>query len=148
MSVPAVKGMSSPATPPILAAAFFATSIVLTVLPRFTDRPASILDNVPSAATRRRRQRYGPGRQRRSGDVDDSGTSFGQRTPPAAPEATPPSTATAPATTSRPTPQSPDLGVTEEMTVRPGAIDTPAGNTPPFPSPVRFSSAESREDTG
>ena len=34
----------------ILAAAFFATSIILTVLTRYGDRPASILDNVPAAA--------------------------------------------------------------------------------------------------
>jgi len=33
----------------ILAAAFFATSIILSVLTRFSDRPASILDNVPAA---------------------------------------------------------------------------------------------------
>ena len=33
----------------ILAAAFFATSIILTVLTRYSDRPASILDNVPAA---------------------------------------------------------------------------------------------------
>ena len=35
----------------VLAAAFFATSIILTVLTRFSDRPASILDNVPAANT-------------------------------------------------------------------------------------------------
>jgi preprotein translocase subunit SecG len=34
----------------ILAVAFFATSIVLTVLTRFGDRPSSILDNVPAAS--------------------------------------------------------------------------------------------------
>ena len=33
----------------VLAAAFFATSIILSVLTRFSDRPASILDNVPAA---------------------------------------------------------------------------------------------------
>ena len=38
-------------TTAILAAAFFATSIILTVLTRFSDRPASILDNVPAATT-------------------------------------------------------------------------------------------------
>jgi preprotein translocase subunit SecG len=38
-------------TTAILAAAFFATSIILTVLTRFADRPASILDNVPAANT-------------------------------------------------------------------------------------------------
>ena len=35
----------------ILAAAFFATSIILTVLTRFGDRPSSILDNVPASNT-------------------------------------------------------------------------------------------------
>ncbi|MCB1502451.1 MAG: preprotein translocase subunit SecG [Bauldia sp.] len=35
----------------ILAAAFFATSIALTLLTRFGDRPASILDSVPAATT-------------------------------------------------------------------------------------------------
>ena len=38
-------------TTAILAAAFFATSIILTVMTRFADRPASILDNVPAANT-------------------------------------------------------------------------------------------------
>lgn len=38
-------------TTAILAAAFFATSIILTVLTRFSDRPASILDDVPAANT-------------------------------------------------------------------------------------------------
>jgi preprotein translocase subunit SecG len=38
-------------TTAILAAAFFATSIILTVMTRFADRPASILDNVPAAQT-------------------------------------------------------------------------------------------------
>ena len=36
-------------TTAILAAAFFGTSIVLTVLTRLQDTPASILDNVPAA---------------------------------------------------------------------------------------------------
>jgi len=35
----------------ILAAAFFATSIILTLLSRYGDRPASILDDVPAATT-------------------------------------------------------------------------------------------------
>ena len=38
-------------TTAILAVAFFATSIILTVLTRFGDRPASILDNVPAQST-------------------------------------------------------------------------------------------------
>lgn len=38
-------------TTAILAAAFFATSIILTVLTRFGDRPSSILDNVPAQGT-------------------------------------------------------------------------------------------------
>ena len=38
-------------TTAILAAAFFATSIILTVMTRFADRPASILDDVPAAQT-------------------------------------------------------------------------------------------------
>ncbi|MFV0281821.1 MAG: preprotein translocase subunit SecG, partial [Rhodoblastus sp.] len=38
-------------TTAILAAAFFATSIILTVLTRYGDRPSSILDNVPAANT-------------------------------------------------------------------------------------------------
>jgi preprotein translocase subunit SecG len=38
-------------TTAILAAAFFATSIILTVMTRFADSPASILDNVPAANT-------------------------------------------------------------------------------------------------
>ena len=38
-------------TTAILAVAFFATSIILTILTRFADRPASILDNVPAAST-------------------------------------------------------------------------------------------------
>lgn len=36
-------------TTAILAAAFFATSIALTIVSRFQDRPASILDNVQTA---------------------------------------------------------------------------------------------------
>ncbi len=38
-------------TTAILAAAFFVTSITLTVLSRYGDRPSSILDNVPAANT-------------------------------------------------------------------------------------------------
>jgi len=38
-------------TTAILAVAFFATSIILTVLTRFADRPSSILDNVPATNT-------------------------------------------------------------------------------------------------
>jgi preprotein translocase subunit SecG len=38
-------------TTAILAVAFFATSIILTILTRYADRPASILDNVPAANT-------------------------------------------------------------------------------------------------
>ena len=38
-------------TTAILAVAFFATSIILTILTRYADRPASILDNVPAAQT-------------------------------------------------------------------------------------------------
>jgi preprotein translocase subunit SecG len=37
-------------TTAILAIAFFATSLLLSVLTRFADRPSSILDTVPSAA--------------------------------------------------------------------------------------------------
>lgn len=38
-------------TTAFLAVAFFATSIILTILTRYADRPASILDNVPAAGT-------------------------------------------------------------------------------------------------
>ncbi len=77
----------------VLAAAFFATSIILTVLTRFSDRPASILDNVPAANT----TAPAPVGGSADGSVLDQ---LDQMTPA-------PSTETAPATTEPTTPQVP-----------------------------------------
>ena len=83
-------------TTAILAAAFFATSIILTVMTRFADRPASILDNVPAANT----TAPAPVGGSADGSVLDQ---LDQMTP--APESTSPPATTEPATTTPQVPQ-------------------------------------------
>jgi preprotein translocase subunit SecG len=83
-------------TTAILAAAFFATSIILTVMTRFADRPASILDDVPAATT----TAPAPVGGSADGSVLDQ---LDQMAP--APESTTPPATTEPATTTPQVPQ-------------------------------------------
>jgi preprotein translocase subunit SecG len=78
----------------VLAAAFFATSIILTLLNRYGDRPASILDDVPAAAT----TAPAPG-----GSSDGNMLDQLDRMAPA------PAETTAPATTEPAAPSAPDI---------------------------------------
>lgn len=105
----------------ILAAAFFATSIILSILARVQERPSSILDSVPSAATT-----PAPGAPAPAGGTTGQGQGIldqlqglSQPSAPAAPAASggaagaPPAAAPATSAPATPPPASPQVPTTQ-----------------------------------